>query len=191
MNLYFLLGTAAVVTFSGCAGLKLERVPPGQSIARRLDGPRTQPTEPLAPAASADLPTPAGEGAATADPGTANPQFAGRPQIIGAIPNNPAIEKLPPLPIVGLPERTDGPEKASDAYNRGSLLMKNGQNRDAITAFEEATQLDPSYTDAWTRLTVLYEKIGQPEKARAAFRRAKGLSPQPATPAPSEGSPSN
>ncbi len=183
MNLYFLLGAAVVTTFSGCAGLKLERVPPGQSIARHLDAPRTQPAEPLTPAAGADLPTPAGEGAA-------NPQFAGRPQVIGATPDNPAIEKLPPLPITGLPERTDSPEKASDAYNRGSLLMKNGQNREAIAAFEEATLLDSSYTDAWTRLTVLYEKVGQPDKARAAFRRAKGLSPQPA-PAPSEGSPSN
>lgn len=121
-------------------------------------------------------------------PGQANPQFAGRTQIIGATPQ----ETLPPLPVTGLPERNDGIERASDAYSRGSMLMKNGQNREAIASFEEATQLDPSFADAWTRLTMLYEKVGQPDKAREAFRRAKGLSAQPeriTTPAPAPAEP--
>lgn len=94
------------------------------------------------------------------------------------VPNHPA-EALPPLPVAGLPERNDSVERAGDAYNRGNLFMKGGQNSEAVAAFEEATLLDPSFSDAWTRLTMLYEKVGQPDKAREAFRRAKGLSAQP------------
>ena len=185
MKHYLLFGTALTFGIAGCADMKLQRVPPGQSIARHLQGPRELATETLPPPAAVDLPTAAGPGGPTMDAGQANPQFAGRPQIIGATP----AEQLPPLPISGLPERNDGIERAGEAYNRGSLLMKGGQNREAIAAFEEATQLDPAFADAWTRLTLLYEKVGQPDKAREAFRRAKGLSPQPeriTTPAPAE-----
>lgn len=184
MKQFFLFGTLVGI-FAGCAGVKLQRVPPGQSIARHLQGPSAPATAPLPPSAAVDLPTAAAPGAPAMDPGQANPQYAGSPQIVGATPS----EKLPPLPISGLPERHDGIERASDAYSRGSMLMKNGQNREAIASFEEAAQLDPSFADAWTRLTILYEKVGQPEKAREAFRRAKGLSSQPErlqtpTPAP-------
>lgn len=112
-------------------------------------------------------------------PGQTNPKFAGRSEIIGALPGTARAEALPPLPVSGLPERNDSIERAGEAYNRGNLLMKGGKNSEAVAAFEEATQLDPAFSDAWTRLTLLYEKVGQPDKAREAFRRAKGLNAQP------------
>ena len=187
MKQLFLFGMFASV-FAGCAGAKLQRVPPGQSISRHLQGPPAQATEALPSPTGVELPTTAAPSGPAMGPGQANPQFAGRTQIIGATPQ----ETLPPLPVTGLPERNDGIERASDAYSRGSMLMKNGQNREAIASFEEATQLDPSFADAWTRLTMLYEKVGQPDKAREAFRRAKGLSAQPeriTTPAPAPAEP--
>lgn len=150
---------------AACGGVKLQRVPPGQSIRSHLAR-ANAPAEVLPAPQPGDLPITAGVG-----PGTANPNFAG-------VANHPA-ESLPPLPVAGLPERNDSVERAGDAYNRGNLLMKGGQNREAIAAFEEATLLDPSFSDAWTRLTMLYDKAGQSDKAREAFRRAKGLSAQP------------
>lgn len=178
-----MIGSAATLALLGalaaCGGVKLQRVPPGQSIRKHLGGAEAPAagatSQPLPSPAGVDLPTPATAPQPTAGPGTANANFAGRVQPIGALPP----EALPPLPITGLPERNDSIERASETYNRGAVLMRNGQNREAVAAFEETTQLDPTFSDAWTQLTVLYEKIGQPDKAREAFRRAKGLSAQP------------
>ena len=177
MKFKTVFGTATSLALAGmlaaCGGVKLQRVPPGQSIRTHLS--RTNETSEALPAPQpGDLPVAAGAG-----PGTANPNFAGLPQAGGVHPGSHPVEALPPLPVVGLPERNDSVERAGDAYNRGNLLMKSGQDREAVAAFEEATLLDPSFSDAWTRLTMLYEKIGQPDKAREAFRRAKGLSAQP------------
>ena len=168
MKLKSLFGPASTfalaATFAGCAGVKLQRVPPGQSISRHLDS-ANHSTVPLPPPTGPDMPV-------TATPG-------------GAVSPGPTVsatvrpEALPPLPVAGLPERNDSIERAGDAYTRGSILMKNGQSREAIAAFEEATLLDPSFSDAWTRLTLLYEKAGQSDKAKEAFRRAKGLSARP------------
>ena len=196
MKSHTLFGTAASLVLAsmmlGCAGMKLERVPPGQSIRHHLEGPPQQATEALPPPAGVEMPTTVGDNPSmgtesTVSPGQANPKFLGRSEIIGALPGSARAEALPPLPVSGLPERNDSIERAGEAYNRGNLLMKGGQNREAVAAFEEATQLDPAFSDAWTRLTLLYEKVGQPDKAREAFRRAKGLNSQPerlTTPAP-------
>ena len=170
---------ALAAMLASCGGVKLQRVPPGQSIRSHLARGTAIP-EVLPAPQPGDMPVVAGVA-----PGAANPNYAGLP-LPGGNANHPG-EALPPLPLAGLPERNDSVERAGDAYNRGNLLMKGGQDRDAIAAFEEATLLDPSFTDAWTRLTMLYEKTGQPDKAREAFRRAKGLSAQPeriAPPAP-------
>lgn len=186
MKLKLLLGTATSLTIActlvACGGAALQRVPPGQSIRKHLEGggftstagSPSQPLPPLPSPTGVDLPT-AATGQPSGIPMPENPRPTGRARLIGAMPN----EALPPLPVTGLPERNDSIEKASEAYNRGTVLMRNGQNREAIAAFEETTQLDPSFTDAWTQLTFLYEKIGDKEKTREAFRRAKGLSAQP------------
>lgn len=156
--------TLAPGMFAGCAGAKLHRVPPGQSIRRHLDAQQNPPAD-APPIPGAEMPQPA-----DAPPGTAVPPVPG-----GFIPP----EQLPPLPVVGLPERSDALEKAMDAYQRGTALAKGGQDADAIAAFEEATLIDPSFADAWTQLTMLYERTGQTEKARDAFRRAKNLNTRP------------
>jgi hypothetical protein len=193
MKLKSLFGSAAwlalAAALAGCGDVKLQRVPPGQSIRRHVEGDsqRGVATETLPPPAGVDMPVTAGAvgTAGAVAPGQANPNFAGPATgIIGAPNQPPRVEALPPLPVAGLPERNDSIERAGEAYNRGSMLMKNGQNREAIAAFEEATQLDPSFSDAWTRLTLLYEKVGQSDKARDAFRKAKGLTSQPERIAP-------
>lgn len=161
--------TLATAISAGCSGLKVQRVPPGQSIRRHLEA-QQNPAPGAQSLTGAEMPQPS-----DVPPGTPNPAFPGQPAPGGFVPP----EQLPPLPVVGLPERSDALEKAMDAYQRGITLAKGGQDSDAITAFEEATLIDPSFADAWTQLTILYERTGQPAKARDAFRRAKSLNTRP------------
>ena len=43
---------------------------------------------------------------------------------------------------------------------------------------EEAVKLDPTFSEAWEDLAVLYEKTGDAKKALEAFRKAKKLARQ-------------
>jgi tetratricopeptide (TPR) repeat protein len=78
----------------------------------------------------------------------------------------------PGLPI------NDRIEAGPEAYARGVDLMANGKNAEAIAALEQAVQTDPNYAEAWHRLGVAYEKAGNAEKAREAFRHSQGAAPQ-------------
>lgn len=86
-------------------------------------------------------------------------------------PNVPAVE--PPMP-----ERDVVREKVGDAYSRGIFCLRAEQDGPAIEAFEEAVKLDPTFTAAWENLAVLYEKVGKPEKALEAFKKAKTFAKQ-------------
>lgn len=79
----------------------------------------------------------------------------------------PAVE--PALPSGG------GGDRVADAYSRGTFCMQAGNDAEAITAFEEAVKLDPSFTEAWQNLAMLYEKLGDEKKALEAFKRSKRI----------------
>ena len=53
--------------------------------------------------------------------------------------------------------------------------MQAGQTKEAISAMEEAVKLDPSFSDAWTKLAILYQKNGDTDKATEAYKMAKKL----------------
>ncbi|MGB8170711.1 MAG: tetratricopeptide repeat protein [Chthoniobacteraceae bacterium] len=89
---------------------------------------------------------------------------------VGAV-HVPAVE--PPMP-----EKNANVEKVGDAYSRGVFCLRTGSDAEAIAAFEEAVRLDPTFTDAWENLAVLYEKTGDPKKALDAFKKAKTLARQ-------------
>ena len=97
----------------------------------------------------------------------ASPPAPGQQSTLAAA-HVPAVE--PPMP-----GRNAVVEKVGDAYSRGVFCLRTGSDPEAITAFEEAVQLDPSFTDAWENLAVLYEKIGDSKKALDAFKKAKTL----------------
>jgi Tfp pilus assembly protein PilF len=77
-----------------------------------------------------------------------------------------------------MPEREIIKEQVGDAYSRGIFCLRAEQDREAIAAFEEATRLDPTFMAAWENLAVLYEKIGEPQRALDAFKKAKTLARQ-------------
>jgi Tfp pilus assembly protein PilF len=66
----------------------------------------------------------------------------------------------------------------AEAFSRGEFCLNTGKDEEAIAAFQEAVKIDPTFTEAWQRLAVLYEKKGDNQKAIEAFRRSKKVASQ-------------
>ena len=141
---------AIALFLAACSGVGFTHVAPGQSARKTL----AERNAPPAPEQSGVLPSLTTHGA----------PFAGQP-----------LPDFPASPVPALPESNDTANKVADAFTRGSFAMQAGQNAEAITAFEEAVKLDPNFSDAWTKLALLYQKTGSPDKATAAYKKAKKL----------------
>jgi hypothetical protein len=73
---------------------------------------------------------------------------------------------------------TDSVTAVAEAFTRGREAFGAGRTGDAIVAFLQAVELDPTFGDAWQQLAVAYEKAGKADKARDAFRHYKALAAQ-------------
>jgi lipoprotein NlpI len=107
--------------------------------------------------------------------------LAKKPELV-RLPESPKIadkresSKVAPVePTLPADNKT---EKIADAYTRGGFCMEAGKDQEAIAAFQEAVALDPTFTDAWQNLAVLYEKSGDQKRALEAFRRSKKIARQ-------------
>ena len=60
-------------------------------------------------------------------------------------------------------------------YNEGLVLLRDGNNLDAVTRFENSTQEDPSFALAHAKLAQAYGRLGRDQKATEASRRAVEL----------------
>ena len=56
-------------------------------------------------------------------------------------------------------------DAASDAYDEGARLLREGQHRDAIPAFDKALRLNPRYAEAYNARGVTYNEMAQYERA--------------------------
>src|SRR5262245_39885858 len=65
----------------------------------------------------------------------------------------------PPLP------GNSNVERVAEAYSLGEFCLGAGKDDEAIAAFEEVVKIDPTFTEAWQQLAMLYEKKGNPKKA--------------------------
>ena len=68
-----------------------------------------------------------------------------------------------------------GVEMVAEAFTRGKEAAGAGKLDEAISAFEEATKMEPGFADAWQALAQAYEQAGNPAKAKDAFQRATNL----------------
>lgn len=59
----------------------------------------------------------------------------------------------------------------------GIEVAQRGLWKEAVYRWERATQLDPDYAQAFNNLAIGYEQLGQMDKARAAYERARALAP--------------
>lgn len=106
--------------------------------------------------------------------------LAKKPDLVKLPPATPAPNPLAPggnVPAVepSLPMADTKVERVGDAYSRGMFCLETGSNEGAIAAFEEAVKIDPTFSDAWQNLALLYEKTGQSKKALEAFKKAKQI----------------
>ena len=80
--------------------------------------------------------------------------------------------------FVVAPAYADARGDARAQVKFGMEVAARGLWREAIYRWERATQLDPTYAQAFNNLAVGYEKEGQLEKARQAYERALTLAPK-------------
>ena len=66
--------------------------------------------------------------------------------------------------------------EALTAYDKGLAFSRTGNNLDAQKQFEAATQADPAFALAYSKLAGALENLGHDEQAQAASRRAVELS---------------
>lgn len=113
-------------------------------------------------------------------PGTAvKVALAQKPELVrlpGPPPGTPDPLAVGNLPVIE-PELpgTSTVERVGEAFSRGQFCMEAGKDAEAIAAFEEAVKIDPTFTEAWQHLAILYAKLGQEKKSLEAFRHAKKL----------------
>jgi len=78
-------------------------------------------------------------------------------------------------PAPALPDPNNTADKVAELYTKGSFAMQAGQTGEAIVALEEAVKLDPNFSDAWSKLVILYQRAGKESKAIEAYKKAKRL----------------
>jgi tetratricopeptide (TPR) repeat protein len=67
------------------------------------------------------------------------------------------------------------PKSGRFELGRGLCLLKMGRDGEALATMERALSMDPRLPDAYFHLAALYQRLGQPEKARAARERYEDL----------------
>ncbi len=67
---------------------------------------------------------------------------------------------------------TDAMARAYYHSNRGAELLRDGDAARALPWLEAAVELEPELPDAWVNLGVAARRLGQPDRAESAYRRA-------------------
>lgn len=68
-------------------------------------------------------------------------------------------------------------DEAKAQVEFGIKVAQNGLWKEATYRWEKATQIDPTYAQAWNNLAIGYEYAGRFEDAEAAYQRALKLEP--------------
>lgn len=68
-------------------------------------------------------------------------------------------------------------DEARQQVEFGIEVAQRGLWKEAVFRWERATQLDPTYAQAFNNLAIGYEQLGQMDKAKAAYDRARALAP--------------
>ena len=82
------------------------------------------------------------------------------------------------LSALAVPLAADKRDEAKAQVNFGIAIAKANLWRDAVSHWEKAIKLDPTYAAAWNNLAIAYEHEGKFEDARKAYERAMELDPK-------------
>ena len=86
------------------------------------------------------------------------------------------VEKPKPIHIAEGPSPT-AKSDAETSYRRGVQLFARGDTNGALTSLRAALASNPGYAPTWRGLGLVFEKLGEKDQAKAAFKRYLQLSP--------------
>jgi Tfp pilus assembly protein PilF len=72
----------------------------------------------------------------------------------------------------------DQRDEAKAQVEFGIKVAQNGLWKEATFRWEKATEIDPSYAEAWNNLAIGYEHQGRFEDAERAYQQALKLAPK-------------
>ncbi|MEA3187671.1 MAG: hypothetical protein QOD99_1501 [Chthoniobacter sp.] len=102
--------------------------------------------------------------------------LAKRPELV-AVPAPPP--ELAPSPAGVVPaEALPDTESIADSFTLGNLCMEQGRYADAAVAYEKALKLNPQFAEAWSKLAIAYQNLGEDKKALEAFKKSKTVTMQ-------------
>jgi tetratricopeptide (TPR) repeat protein len=148
--------------------LALLGLPPGQGMeGERLDwaltpGFRAPEAEPADYTAALAAPAAATE----AGPDPASEELVARLEALGYLDSEGGREPMPTPTSVETPR---------SLMNLGTVYLEQGRDREALTAYRRAAELDPSLPGAWVKVGIAERRLGHLDEALAAYRRALEL----------------
>lgn len=101
-----------------------------------------------------------------------------QPGSLAANGGKPRVRELNLPPVEPTLPTSDSVTAVAEAFTRGNDALEQGHTDVAITAFQQAVQIDPKFTEAWQKLAMAFEKAGKPDKAKEAYRHSKEFAQQ-------------
>lgn len=68
-------------------------------------------------------------------------------------------------------------EKAEDWFMKGNALSRQGDLKNAVTAYKKSIEINPTATVAHFNLALAYKKLNRPEEAAVTFEKVVELEP--------------
>src|SRR5687768_7568782 len=81
------------------------------------------------------------------------------------------------LALAATPARADIRDDARKQVEFGIAVAQKGLWREAIYRWQRATEIDPTYAQAFNNLAIAHEHEGELDKARAAYEKALQIEP--------------
>ncbi len=100
--------------------------------------------------------------------------LAKKPELVALPPPPPSAHALELPAEAPLPDT----EKIADTFALGNLCLEEGRFQEAITAYQNTLKLDPNFSDAWNKLAIAYQDLGDEKKSIEAFKKSKTASTQ-------------